>query len=66
MKSALRLSVHVGEDHLLKLPDEVPVGPVEIIVLLDESAESTPLDDFEPVQPARPIRLSELVIEDRH
>jgi hypothetical protein len=27
--------------------------------------DARPLDDFEPVVPAKPIRLSELVLEDR-
>jgi hypothetical protein len=66
MTHALRLNVDVGVDHLVKLPNEVPVGPAEIIVILEESTGAHPLDDFEPVQPVRGIRLSELVIEDRH
>ena len=66
MTHALRLNVDVGEDHIVKLPNEVPVRPAEIIVILEENSGALPLDDFEPVQPARGIRLSELVIEDRH
>jgi hypothetical protein len=66
MKSAVTVNVQVGEDHLVKLPDEVPVGPAEIIVLVEDStAAAGILDDFEPVEPARPVRLSDLVIEAR-
>lgn len=66
MKSALKMNVQVGEDHLVKLPHEVPVGPVEIIVLVEESAAASGvLDDFEPIEPAHPVRLSDLVIEGR-
>ncbi len=66
MKSALKLQVEVGQDHLVKLPDEIPVGPAEIIVLVDEHVSTGVLDDFEPVEPVHPVRLSELVIESRH
>jgi hypothetical protein len=31
---AIRLRVMIEEDHLIRLPDEVPVGSAEIIVLL--------------------------------
>jgi hypothetical protein len=65
MKSALQMNVQVGEDHLIKLPDEVPVGPAEIIVLVAESPSSGVLDDFDPIEPARPVRLSDLVREGR-
>lgn len=66
MKSALKMNVQVGEDHLVKLPNEVPVGPAEIIVLVEESAAASGvLDDFEPIEPAHPVRLSDLVIEGR-
>lgn len=65
MKNALKLDVDVGEDHWVLLPEEVPVGPTEIIVLLDGQAIGGPLDDFEPVQPAHPVPLSKLVIEGR-
>jgi hypothetical protein len=33
---AIKLRVQVGPDHTLKLPPEVPVGPAEVIVLVDE------------------------------
>ena len=65
MKSALKLDVQVGEDHLIRLPDEVPVGPAEIIVLVEESIAHGILDDFDPIEPAHPVRLSNLVIEGR-
>jgi hypothetical protein len=66
MKRAVTTNVQVGEDHLVKLPDEVPVGPAEIIVLVEDStAAAGMLDDFEPIEPARPMPLSDLVIEAR-
>ncbi len=66
MKGAVTIQVEVGEDHLVKLPDEVPVGPAEIIVLVEDStAAAGILDDFEAVQPALPVRLSDLVIAAR-
>jgi hypothetical protein len=65
MKSALKMHVQVGEDHVVKLPDEVPVGPAEIIVLVEQTATTGVLDDFEPIEPARPVRLSDLVLEGR-
>jgi hypothetical protein len=65
MKSALKLDVQVGDDHLVKLPDEVPVGPAEIIVLVETRPTGGMLEDFEPVEPAVPVQLSKLVIEDR-
>jgi hypothetical protein len=65
MRNALTLTVEVGEDHLVKLPDEVPVGPAEIIVLVDRATSMGLLDDFEPIEPARPVLLSELVSEGR-
>ena len=34
--SQIRVRVDVPADHLVKLPDEVPVGPVEILVLTAE------------------------------
>ncbi|WP_394821571.1 hypothetical protein [Pendulispora albinea] len=66
MQNALKLTVEVGEDHVVKLPDEVPVGPVEIIVLMGVPAESgRGLEDFDPIELRKPIRLSDLIIEDR-
>jgi hypothetical protein len=66
MQTAVRLRVEVGDDHVVKLPDEIPVGPAEIIVLVGEPAPGRGgLDDFEPIEPASPVRLSDLVNEDR-
>ena len=66
MQSALKLTVEVGEDHVVKLPEEVPVGPAEIIVLVDAPAENAQgLEDFEPIEPRKSVRFSDLVIEDR-
>jgi len=66
MQSAVKLTVEVGVDHVVKLPDDVPVGPVEIIVLVGEPApRANVLDDFDPIEPASPLRLSDLVNEDR-
>jgi hypothetical protein len=36
-QTAIKLRVEVGEDHTVKLPAEVPVGPAEVIVLVDEA-----------------------------
>jgi hypothetical protein len=65
MTNALKMTVQVGEDHLVKLPDEVPVGPAEIIVLVEERAAPGVLDDFDPIEPTCAVRLSSLVIEGR-
>jgi hypothetical protein len=66
MQTAVKLTVEVGVDHVVKLPDEVPVGPAEIIVLVGEPSPGLGvLDDFEPIDPASPVRLSDLVNEDR-
>lgn len=35
-QTAIKLRVQVGADHNLTLPEEVPVGPAEVIVLVDE------------------------------
>jgi hypothetical protein len=35
-QTAIKLHVEVGADHTVKLPAEVPVGPAELIVLIDE------------------------------
>ena len=35
-QTAIKLHVEVGADHTVKLPSEVPVGPAEVIVLVDE------------------------------
>ncbi len=34
---ALKISVDVGADHTVRLPDEVPVGPAELIVLVADA-----------------------------
>lgn len=39
MEHAIRLRVMVGDDHTIRLPDEVPVGEAEVIVLVAASAE---------------------------
>lgn len=33
MKRALKLNVHVGKDHIVKLPSEFPEGPAEVIII---------------------------------
>ncbi len=65
MKSALKLDVEVREDHLVRLPDEIPVGRVEIIVPIEELSRGSALEDFEPVEPVFPVQLSSLVLEGR-
>jgi hypothetical protein len=37
-QTAIKLRVEVGEDHTVKLPAEVPVGPAEVIVLVDDAS----------------------------
>lgn len=32
MAHALKLQVHVGKDHLVRLPSDFPEGPAEIVV----------------------------------
>lgn len=32
-ENAIRLLVEVGADHTIRLPDDVPIGPAEVIVL---------------------------------
>jgi hypothetical protein len=39
-QTAIKLHVDVREDHTVKLPPEVPVGPAEVIVLVDEQASA--------------------------
>jgi hypothetical protein len=38
MEQAIRLRVTIGDDHLIHLPDEVPTGEAEIIVLIPAEA----------------------------
>lgn len=33
MENAIRVRVTIGEDHTIRLPDEVPAGEAEVIVL---------------------------------
>jgi hypothetical protein len=37
-QTAFKLNVEVGPDHTIKLPDEVPVGPAEVIVFMTDDA----------------------------
>jgi hypothetical protein len=50
-QTAIKLHVEVGADRLLKLPDEVPLGPADVIVLValpsNESSERGLLGLFE-------------------
>jgi hypothetical protein len=41
-KTAIRLHVEVGADHLVRLPDSVPAGPVDLIVLVPNGAAPQP------------------------
>ena len=38
MENAVRVRVTIGADHTVRLPDEVPVGEVELIVLFPTAA----------------------------
>lgn len=42
-QTAIKLKVEVGRDHTIKLPDEVPEGPAELIVLVPESSSARPI-----------------------
>jgi hypothetical protein len=35
---AIKMHVQVGADHTVKLPAEVPVGPADVIVLVEDAA----------------------------
>ncbi len=37
-QTAIKLKVEIGADHMVRLPDDVPMGPAEVIVLVDETA----------------------------
>jgi hypothetical protein len=39
MDHAIRLRVVIGDDHTIRLPDEVPTGEAEIIVLMPADAD---------------------------
>jgi hypothetical protein len=33
MQRAIKLQVHVGKDHIVRLPSEFPEGPAEVIII---------------------------------
>lgn len=35
MQAAIKLSVNVGKDHTIHLPESIPEGPADVIVLLE-------------------------------
>ncbi|HVH46713.1 MAG TPA: hypothetical protein VM925_30435 [Labilithrix sp.] len=41
-QTAIKLQVEVGPDHMIRLPEDVPVGPAEVIVLVAETAPALP------------------------
>lgn len=41
-QNAIKLLVEVGADHTIRLPDEVPIGPAEVIVLTTVRSEAPP------------------------
>ena len=41
-QNAIRLLVEVKADHTIRLPDDVPVGPAEVIVLTSVPSEAQP------------------------
>jgi hypothetical protein len=51
MQRAIRLEVTIDSDHVIRLPEEVPVGPAEVIILLGAAAN----------QEARAERARELI-----
>lgn len=34
MRAAVKLTIEIPEDHIVKLPDDVPVGQAEMIILV--------------------------------
>jgi hypothetical protein len=40
MENAVRVRVTIGPDHTVRLPDEIPTGEAELIVLFPAVAES--------------------------
>ena len=40
MENAVRVRVMVGADHTVRLPDEIPAGEAEIIVLFPAAADA--------------------------
>jgi hypothetical protein len=38
MQRAIRLDVTIGADHVIRVPEDVPVGPAEVIILLGAAA----------------------------
>lgn len=47
---AIKLSVWVGEDKRLTidLPEDVPIGPVDVVIIPRESAKATYSPDYSP------------------
>jgi hypothetical protein len=44
-QTAFKLSVQVQADHTVRLPDDVPVGPAELIVFVkDQESGALPVD----------------------
>jgi hypothetical protein len=41
-QTAIKLRVEVGPDHTIRVPDDVPVGPAEVIILVDAQSAPTP------------------------
>ena len=40
-QTAIKIHVEVGPDHTIRLPDEVPEGPAELIVLVEPAGQGT-------------------------
>lgn len=74
MLRAVRGIYRGGVVELLERPEIIEEAEV-VVTFLSElgapsenqqtSEETRPLDDFEPIVPAKPIRLSDIVLEDR-
>jgi hypothetical protein len=45
MQRALKLQVHVGKDHIVRLPSEFPEGPAEVMIIT--VGKSVPAGDGE-------------------
>jgi hypothetical protein len=44
-QTAIKLRVEVGPDHTIRLPDDIPVGPAELILLLDDRPGEASADE---------------------
>ena len=48
-QTAIKVWVDIGADHTVRLPDDVPVGPAELIVLVEEVTNGTKASPPSPI-----------------